>query len=251
MTALSSSPYLIRRGRERRLLVLCDHAGNRIPPALNGLGLDPLQRQRHIAWDPGALDVAHALAEAFDCDLLACQDSRLLADPNRAPDHPDLILAQSDDIFVPGNECLDGAEREARLARFHRPYHAAIEAELIEREREGVAPFLLSVHSFEPVFAGVPRPWPVGVLWKEDDRLARLLHTALERQVSPVGLNQPYDGRAALGYTLETHAIGRGLDHLLVELRNDGLQDAAGCRHWADVLHQALRPILRSWTGSP
>ncbi len=251
MNGPPQSPYLLRRGRQRRLLLLCDHAGNRVPQELDGLGLDPAQRQRHIAWDPGALGVARRLAEAFDCDLMACMDSRLLADPNRAPEHADLILAQSDGIFVPGNECLDGDARAARLARFHTPYHAAIAAELDARRAAGAEPFLLSIHSFEPVFAGIKRPWPVGVLWKVDDRLARQLCEQLARHTAPVGLNQPYDGRAAIGYTLDTHAIGRGLPHLLIELRNDGLRDAAARAQWASVLSQALAPVLAAWLDAP
>lgn len=247
MPAKPSSDYLLRRGRQRGLLLLCDHAGHAMPPELGRLGLDPRQVQRHIAWDPGALGVASELARIFDCDLLACLDSRLLADPNRAPQHPDLILAESDGIVVPGNAGLDQHARAARIARFHAPYHAAIGAELDAREAEGVEPFLLAVHSFEPSFAGQRRPWPVGVLWKDDPRLARALCDRLEQQVRPVGFNQPYDGHVVLGYTLEHHAIGRGLAQLLIEVRNDELDDHGGQLGWARRLADALGPLLEPW----
>ena len=245
----STSPYLLHSGDHPSLLLLCDHAGNRVPAELAGLGMDQGALRRHIAWDPGALGVALALARRLDAPLLGCLDSRLLADPNRAPDHPELILAQSDGVFVPANERLDEAAREARLERFHRPYHAAIAAAVAARRQAGLQPFLLSIHSFEPVFAGVPRPWPVGVLWKQDERFAAPLIAALEQEVMPVGNNQPYDGRVALGHTLEAHAIAHGLPHLLVEIRNDGILDAAGQALWADrlfiALHGALPALMR------
>lgn len=236
--------FLLQNGAREDLLLLCDHAGSRIPPEFNQLGLDAAALARHIAWDPGALGVARRLASRFDAPLYGCLDSRLLADPNRSPGHPDLILVQSDGVFVPGNELLDAAARAERVARFHQPYHDALAAAVAERLARGIRPFLLSIHSFEPVWAGVPRPWPVGVLWKTLQPIAERVAQALERQVGPVGRNQPYDGRVALGHTLETHAIAHGLPHLLIELRNDGIADQAGQQRWAQRLAGALGVAL-------
>jgi predicted N-formylglutamate amidohydrolase len=188
--------------------------------------------------------VARALASHFGAPLYGCLDSRLLADPNRAPDHPDLILAQSDGVFVPGNEQLDARAHAVRVERFHAPYHAALRAVVEHRLACGVRPFLLSIHSFEPSYAGVPRPWPVGVLWKTAEALAERLATALEQQGEEVGRNQPYDGRVALGYTLETHAIARELPHVLVEVRNDGIDTETGQQRWGALLAQALSTAL-------
>ncbi|MCK7594993.1 N-formylglutamate amidohydrolase [Pseudomarimonas salicorniae] len=244
MPSPSPSPYLLQPGRRHDLMLLCDHAGNQVPDDLDGLGLDARELARHIGWDLGALAVARILAERFDAPLWGCLDSRLLADPNRSPDHPDLILAQSEGTFVPGNERLPQPAREARIARFHRPYHDALEQAVEERLGRGARPFLLSIHSFEPVYAGLPRPWPVGVLWKKSDALARRVVAALERRVDPVGCNEPYDGRVALGHTLETHAIPRGLPQLLIEIRNDGIADAAGQQHWAKLIGAALEAAL-------
>jgi predicted N-formylglutamate amidohydrolase len=41
-----------------RFVILCDHASNRIPAELGGLGLGPSDLARHIAWDIGAAGVA-------------------------------------------------------------------------------------------------------------------------------------------------------------------------------------------------
>ena len=50
-----------REGRGRVVLV-CDHASNHLPPEYGALGLDSIELTRHIAWDPGALPVSLLLS---------------------------------------------------------------------------------------------------------------------------------------------------------------------------------------------
>ena len=42
-------------------VLVCDHASNRIPERLGTLGLEPDLLADHIAWDPGAAEVARRL----------------------------------------------------------------------------------------------------------------------------------------------------------------------------------------------
>ena len=51
-------------GRSAFLLV-ADHAGNAIPPSLEGLGLDAAERERHIGWDIGIAGVCRRLADSL------------------------------------------------------------------------------------------------------------------------------------------------------------------------------------------
>ena len=235
-------PWLVHHpGRRADVLVLCDHAGNQIPAQLNQLGLDADQTQGHIAWDPGALAVAERVAARLQAELLGWRLSRLVADPNRAPDHADLILVRSDDTFVPGNETLSDAQRTQRLDEFHRPYHQIIEAAVARRLAAGLRPLLISIHSFEPVLVGVPRPWPIGVLWKLAREPVAGVINALAAQGLEVGDNQPYDGRVALGYTLEQHAIRHGLPHIPIELRNDLIRSEPSADAWAERIITALQ----------
>ena len=47
--------YCVLEGRaDAGLILLCDHAGNAIPPEYGTLGLPPAQLERHIAYDIGA-----------------------------------------------------------------------------------------------------------------------------------------------------------------------------------------------------
>lgn len=239
-----SAPYTWVPGGRRDLLVICDHARASIPAAYHDLGLGAEALARHIAYDLGALGVARRLARALDAPLIAHRYSRLLIDPNRAPGDPTLILERSDGTEVPGNRALSVAERAARLARFHTPYHAAIAARLDRLQAVGIRPLLVSIHSFTPVLSGQPRPWEVGLVWQRDTTLARRAIAVLRALGVRVGDNQPYDGHHAMGYTLEHHGRDRALPHLMFELRQDLLDRAVAQRRWAECVLEAVRAVM-------
>ena len=170
--------------------------------------------------------------------------SRLLIDPNRGEDDPTLVMRLSDGAVVPGNRHVGPEEIERRLTRFHRPYHAAINDEIEAALAAGVVPAILSMHSFTPVWRGVPRPWHAAVLWDTDPRLTRELIEALEAPGDLiVGDNEPYDG-ALRGDCLFRHATLRGLASTLLEIRQDLIADEDGQRLWADRLAGLLPAIL-------
>lgn len=234
------APYRLLPGRRRDLLLLCDHASNAIPPGLGDLGLSPADRRRHIAWDIGAAAVTEALAARLECPAFFGGVSRLVADLNRAPDSPEVMLEESESTPIPGNAAIGEIERQRRLVRYHAPYHHAIDQYLTTRLREHERPALLSIHSFTPVYHGRARPWPVGLLWQQRSDWLAALFALLRSEGGEVGDNQPYDGSVLIGHTLQRHGINRGLRHLLVELRQDGIADADGQQLWADRLARAL-----------
>jgi len=227
------------------ILLLCDHAGRRVPQALGDLGLPPTAFDRHIAWDIGAADVARHLAAAFDAPLVLAGYSRLVLDPNRATDNPTSIPASSDGQRVPGNADVAPGERARRIAALFEPYHGAVAAALAGFARRGVAPAVVSVHSCTPVFQGFARPWHVGVLWNRDGRLAAPLIARLAAiKGVVVGDNQPYSGQGGEGYTMKRHAEAAGLPHVTLEIRQDLIDTRRGARKWAKVVAGALGPLL-------
>src|SRR5262249_29152268 len=123
-------------GRSAFVLV-CDHASNRIPEPYGDLGLGAIDRLRHIAWDPGALAVSLLLSEQLDAPLIHSTVSRLVVDTNRTYGAPDLIAAESETTIVPGNHEVSADDRATRLAAFHAPFHAAVEAVLAARAERG------------------------------------------------------------------------------------------------------------------
>jgi len=218
-----------------------------VPEGVN-LGIASALLEDHIAIDIGTAALAEALADALDAPALIATVSRLVIDLNRDPGEPSLIPGASDGHVIPGNLALSDTERALRRDAIHAPYHAAIEA-AIARHRPLL---LLSIHSFTPQLACAPeeqRPWPVGLLHNRDSRAARLALPLLAARGLHVGDNEPYSG-TTLNYTMDRHGEARGLPYLGVEVRNDGLRNAAGVAHWcqilADTTHQVLRGLRQS-----
>ncbi|MFM2042929.1 MAG: hypothetical protein RLY86_1505 [Pseudomonadota bacterium] len=227
------------------VLLVCDHATNRVPRALGNLGLPDSELARHIGWDIGAAAVTEGMANRLDAPAVLSGYSRLVVDVNRRLDHPTLMPEVSDGTTVPGNRDLDPANRQRRLDALFHPYHRAIRARLDGFAARGVAPSLISVHSFTPCMAGVARPWHVGVLWNRDPRIAVPLLDALRAEGDlVVGDNEPYSARGALGYTLQAHGEADGLPTVMLEIRQDLIDTDPAADAWADRLTRLLRPIL-------
>ena len=107
-------------------VIVCDHASNCIPRRLNGLGLGPVELASHIAWDPGAAEVARRLAEHLVAPLVVSGYSRLVIDCNRPLASEESIAPASAGVVVPGNQSVGAADRALRCAALFRPYHRAI-----------------------------------------------------------------------------------------------------------------------------
>ena len=235
---------LIGRARFGGVLVVADHAGWAVPGDID-LGIDPALMGEHIAQDIGTMAVAELLAGAEGTAAFVGRYSRLVCDLNRDVDAPCLIPACSDGIVIPGNMrdgggTLDDAGRQARLARFYRPYHTEL-----ERLLDDVPPALiLSLHSFTPSLASqnVERPWQVGVLYNQDDRAARLAIPWLMAEGLVVGDQLPYSGRD-LNYTMNRHAEAEGRPYLGVEIRQDEIADVTGQALWAGRLARLCRGL--------
>jgi len=243
---LGDKPYRSIEGDLRAgILILCDHAENTIPEPFANLGLRSEDLNRHIAYDLGAAPVAERLAKLLSAPALISCFSRLLIDPNRGLDDPTLIMQISDGLVVPGNAGLDEAAIAARVARYYRPYHQAIERAIDAGIAAGKPPVVVSVHSFTQAWKGVPRPWSVGVLWDKDPRLALPLLEGLRTIPGIlVGDNAPYTGQLK-GDTLYRHGTRRGLAHALIEVRQDLILGPEGQAEWATRLAEVLRKVVR------
>lgn len=230
-----------------RCVLLCEHASNHIPEAYAGLGLQPRDLGRHIAWDIGAADLARGLSRRLDAPLFLSGYSRLLIDCNRPPGAPTSIPARSEDTAIPGNAGIDAGERARREAAYFAPFHAAV-ARLLDRRAAGGRPAtVVGVHSFTPVFLGVERPWRAGVLYAGAASFGRTLVERLAAELGPeaVGDNEPYRIEPEEhDYTVPVHGDARGLDAVLVEVRQDLLADEAGVRAWTALLATVLAEAL-------
>ncbi|MCZ6880436.1 MAG: N-formylglutamate amidohydrolase [Gammaproteobacteria bacterium] len=235
---------VLNAGSAAKIIVVCDHAGNRIPRSLNNLGLDEFSMRRHIAWDIGAADVARFLAPCLGAPTLLTNYSRLVVDCNRRLDDATAFRALSDGDDVPGNHLLTATEKQRRADAIYWPYHQAIASQVDRLCHEDFAPALISIHSFTPFFDNSHRPWEIGILWDNDPRIAVPLMKNLQDKGLIVGDNEPYSGRHPHDFTVDYHGEKRGLPHASIEIRQDLLSDAQARRRWATTLADCLQPIL-------
>jgi predicted N-formylglutamate amidohydrolase len=227
------------------LLILCDHARKTTPRCLGLMGLAQSDFEKHIAYDIGGEDVARELARLFDCSLFIAGYSRLVIDLNRHPGDGSSIPEVSGDIEVPANRGLSPEEITRRANTFFWPYHNAV-TEQLQRLGENMAmPVVVSIHSFTPEYRGHARPWHVGVLWDQDQRISQPL---LERLRSEPGLcigdNEPYHARNPLGFTMDVHCERNGYPHVLLEIRQDLINDKEKAHCWASLLHRHLSGVF-------
>lgn len=220
------------------ILIVSDHASNRVPEDLD-LGIAPALLDEHVALDIGVAGIAEQMAARRGVAAFLGNVSRLVCDFNRDEDQPGVVPVASDGHAIPGN-VLDEAGREARLARFFRPYHAGL-----ARVLEAAPPALIvSLHSFTPRLATStePRPWHVGVLYNEDDRAARIAIPLLEAEGLCVGDQQPYSGRL-LNATMNRHAEADGRPYLGIEIRQDLIARPDDHPAWAERLHRIANKV--------
>jgi predicted N-formylglutamate amidohydrolase len=235
---------IVRPKSRSPILLVCDHASNRIPGALGDLGLPAADRARHIAWDIGAADVTRALTGILDCTAVLSGWSRLVVDCNRLPGDPTFVWRQSDGTPIPGNAGLGEAEIERRRADWFEPYHQAIAQELERLDREAGLAALISVHSFTPMMRDrKPRPWKIGILWNRDPRLAAPMIQLLRARGHVVGDNEPYSAKGG-DYTLDRHGGADGRPHVEIEIRQDLIAEPQGAANWARELAEVLAAVL-------
>jgi predicted N-formylglutamate amidohydrolase len=242
-------PFEILPGEhDKGMVILADHAMNRLPQRYGGLGLPESAFARHIAYDIGIEGLTRRLSARLGVPAVLGGFSRLLIDPNRGEDDPTLIMKISDGAVIPGNHPIAQEEWDHRIAAFHRPYHDAVSRTIdAVANTTGRAPLVLSLHSFTPAWKGIPRPWHAAVLWDSDHRAVRPLLERLRADPDLViGDNEPYDG-ALKGDTMYRHCMVTGIPHALLEVRQDLIGDAKGMDEWAE----RLAPVFAAMNADP
>ena len=225
-------------GRQPVLLV-CEHASARIPKEFQSLGLGAADLEKHIAWDPGALETAINLSRALDAPLVYSTVSRLVYDCNRPPDAESAMPVRSEDTDIPGNLHLTEDEKRRRTARFYQPFETLLSKSLNERPAVSA---LVTIHSFTPVFRGQSRAIEIGILHDADSRFAdAVLQVASGYDIQR---NAPYGPADGVTHTLRRHAVPRNLLNVMIEIRNDLIATPEQCAQMAETLADWLRRAL-------
>ena len=200
---------------------------------------------RHIAYDIGArgvtLELARLHARRRRCST---RFSRLVIDPNRGEDDPTLVMRLYDGTIIPANRHVTPEEVERRLDAWHRPYHRAIDA-AIERMGRGRR-WCRSIPTRRSSGAGRRGRGR----WGSCGTTTGGWRGRCSRGCGPrgicVGDNEPYSGELE-GDTMSRHGTGRGLAHVLIELRQDLIatpeDQAAWAARLAPILARAIEEI--------
>jgi len=233
------SPFIAVNEQGRSPFVLiCEHASNVLPKALGTLGLPQSELTRHIAWDIGAEKVGRLLSRLMDAPLLLQRYSRLAYDCNRPPESPDSIPEMSELTAIPGNRKLSAEDRLARASEIYRPFHDGVSAVLDRRAAGGQQSLVVSIHSFTPVYKGKPRSVELGILHDRDTTLSSKLIKSFPN--IDARLNEPYGPKDGVLHTLNLHGFTRGLQHAMIEIRNDLVSTERGQDEWAQRLSVPL-----------
>jgi len=246
LTPADGQPFeVIKPEGASPVLLICEHAANLVPAQLSDLGLSEEQLTSHVAWDPGAYDLALALSASLDAPLVAARFSRLAYDCNRPPEVISAMPFETEAFPVPGNTSLSQQQKDARAVEIYEPFHGAVSGVKALQELRGQDTVVVSVHSFTPVFHGKQRFVEIGYLCNENDRLARaMLARKHSEQVHDIRLNEPYGPADGVLHTINLHTDGGRDPHLMIEVRNDLLSNADGIREIHDLLSDALQSSL-------
>ncbi len=235
-------PYeIIGDSKYNGVLIIADHASNHVPIDID-LGIDEKLLYNHIAVDIGVKPVAELIVSQFKVSAIMAKQSRLVIDLNREEDNPDSIPQISDMYQIIGNN-IDRKERDARIERFHRPYHSKIEQIL----RDMQPSLILSLHSFTNSLRSDPnahRPWEIGVLYGEHEATSKQAIALLEQYGLNVGDQLPYSGKL-LNYTMDRHAEALQIPYFGVEMRQDLVADDEGRERFAQILGETCLKITK------
>lgn len=214
------------------VVITCEHASERLPPPYVWPDADARVRGTHWASDLGAAALVEALHERTGWPAVLSRFCRLIVDPNRPEHHPDLFRTHADGEPIALNQDLSPTERQARILRFHRPYHHAVQQTVAANP--GAA--ILSIHSFTDLYEGQRRHLEVGVLFDLDEAPALAMHRDFVEAGLLAELNAPWSGKEGLVYAPHRHAQEQGRVCIELELRQDKLADPDWLATAADAI---------------
>jgi predicted N-formylglutamate amidohydrolase len=224
-----------------KIIILCDHASNYIPKKYKNLGLKPLDVNKHIGWDIGALKVAKNVSKNINCSLIHSSFSRLLLDCNRSLKSKGAFLKKSEDIIIPGNKNISKKEKLLRAKKYYFPYHDQINKLINKKLNDKIVPILVSIHSFTPIYLGKSRPWHIGLLQRKDQRLSSIFAKEIKKNKKIIlGINEPYKLDLAGDFTIPFFSESYGLPHVLIEIRQDLLLKNKSINFWSNLIFNIL-----------
>jgi predicted N-formylglutamate amidohydrolase len=233
-----------RKQQPVRLMVTCEHGGNRVPSRYRRL-FSPAVLATHRGYDPGALVMARALAARLRAPLFYSTTTRLLVDLNRDLGNPTLFSAPVKRLAI--------GEKMAILRRHYFPHWGAIEAWIAGQVQGGQRVLHLASHSFTPRLRGVVRTADIGLLFDPrragEARFCSLWKRNIEAAAPKLRVKQnyPYQGSVA-GLVGHLREIFPNESYLGIELEVNQRISRREPRAWAglrNVLIETFEQTLK------
>lgn len=238
------------------LLVSMPHVGTHLPDDIASR-LTPVART--VPDTDWHLERLYDFLDALGASVLVATHSRYVVDLNRPEDDASLYPGQDTTGLIPvdtfAREPLyagappDDAERAARIERYWRPYHRALEGALAAiRARHGVA-LLWDAHSIKSVvprfFAGRLTDLNLGTAGGAscDPHIERALADAAAQSA---GYTHVMNGRFRGGYITRRHGRpANGVHAVQLELSEATYMDEDPPFGFREDLAARVRPVLR------
>lgn len=223
------------RGTERAVIVEVPHAGLAIPDGVRpALRVEPADVLRDADL---FVDRLWAGAARHGASLLVAHVSRYVVDLNRAeddvdrdtvPDHPRPRPVQSRGVVwrtttegrPVNSEAISHAALEERLARYHRPYHLALEAEVERKRRRFGQVLVVCAHSMPSITRpGAPRRADVVPGSRGGTTTSPRVLDLVDAHFKDAGLSVRHDEPYKGGYTTQRYGRPReGVHAIQIEL---------------------------------
>jgi predicted N-formylglutamate amidohydrolase len=244
-TRIAKRPRQAARSR-RRLLVSCEHGGNRVPGEFAELFADAGDvLATHRGYDLGALAMARQFGRRLGVKPFIATTTRLVVDLNRSPGNRNVFSAYT--------RPLTPAQRGAALAKHYWPYRKAVEDAVTAAVDAGETVLHVSAHSFTPELRGEVRNCDVGFLYdprrRGEVQLIEAWYGALRAAAPHLVLrrNYPYRGDSD---ALVTHLRRRYGKRGYVGMELEVNQKHVGSRGWRSLV-AVLGTTLVSAVGTP
>jgi len=234
---------------EQRLVLTCEHAGNRVPARYRYLFAGRRAQSAlhsHRGYDPGALALARRMARHFQTKLHCSTVTRLLIEPNKTLGHKA--------VFSEFSAPLPESERQRVTATYYLAHRDRVTAAIDRIIAEGSTAVHVAVHSFTPRLHGETRRADIALLYDPRRTAERRfcdhwIH-AMRRRMPELRYrkNYPYRGKDD-GFTTWLRRRHPDPRYLGIELEvNQQLLEGAGAlaARVATVVESSLRDLLES-----
>ena len=232
-----------------RVIITCEHGGNRVPAAYRALFASPQAAaalESHRGYDLGSLELGRRLARHMHAPLHAATVTRLLVELNRSLHHPQLFSAFTRN--------LDRQTKQRIITRYYQPHRSAVQRRIAQWIRRKKPVLHVGVHTFTPVFNGELRNADIGLLYDPaalcEKRFAELWRSEI-KSIAPqirVRMNYPYRGKSD-GLVTALRKQFDASHYLGIELEVNQRFPLGPRAAWLEMQQTIVRSFAAAWAG--